>query len=264
MDKFTDQQNSAPKQLSAEPITEAQKQDQDPQKTPAKTKVSKKTKIRAATVLSIISALFIAATVVGVILMKEYFTDAEPIRKLVEQNYILGAAIMILVTALQVVVAFVPGELVESAAGFVFGWFWGAVFVLIGAVLGSVIAILLTRKFGLKLFKTFFPDTDLNSLPILNNPAQRSAMTFLLFLIPGTPKDMLTYVVGLTDMKIWQYLHLTSFARITSIVSSTIGGDALGNSQIMTAIYIFAGIAIVSLIGYVIYGKITNKKPSGK
>ena len=223
-------------------------------------KVSKKTKIKAATVLSIVSALFVAATVIGVILMREYFTDAEPIRKLVEQNYALGAIIMILVTAVQVVVAFIPGELVEVAAGFVFGGLWGTVFVLIGAMLGSVVAILLTRKFGLKLFSAFFPDTDPNSLPILNNPTQRNAMTFLLFLIPGTPKDMLTYVVGLTDMKIWQYLLLTTFARIPSIISSTIGGDALGNAQIMTAIYIFAGIAIVSLVGYVIYGKITKKK----
>lgn len=220
----------------------------------------KSNKIKAATILSIVSALFVAATVIGVILMNEYFADATLIRDAVGENYALGAIVMMLVTALQVVVAFIPGELVEVAAGFVFGGLWGTVFVLVGATLGSIIAILLTRKLGLKLFYTFFPDTDPNSLPILNNPTQRNAMTFLLFLIPGTPKDMLTYVVGLTDMKIWQYLLLTTFARIPSIISSTIGGDMLGSAKIMTAIYIFAGIAIVSLVGYVIYGKITKKK----
>lgn len=220
---------------------------------------SKRTKIRAATLLGIISALFVVATLVGALLMKEYFTDAEPIRKLVEQNYALGAIIMILVTALQVVFAFIPGELVEIAAGYVFGGLWGTVFVLIGAVLGSVAAILLTRRFGLKLFYALFPKTDVNSLPILSSRGQRNAMTFLLFLIPGTPKDMLTYVVGLTDMKIWQYLLLTTFARIPSIVSSTVGGDMLGSSKIMTAIYIFAGIAAVSIAGYAVYLRITKK-----
>lgn len=227
---------------------------------PTTPRVSKGAKIKAATVLSIISALFVGATVLGVILMRQYFTDAGPIRALVEQNYWLGVLIMILVTALQVVVAFIPGELVEVAAGYVFGGLWGTVYVLIGAILGSVTAILLTRKFGLKLFYTFFPDTDLNSLPILNNPVQRNSLTFLLFLIPGTPKDMLSYVVGLTDMKIWQYLLLTTFARIPSIISSTIAGNELGESRLMVAIYIFAGIAIVSLIGYVIYGKMTKGK----
>ncbi len=231
---------------------------------PSSPQVSKKTKVKAATVLSIVSVLFVAATVVGVILMRQYFTDAGPIRALVEKNYLLGALIMILVTAVQVVVAFVPGELVEVAAGYVFGGLWGTIFILIGATLGSVVAILLTRKFGQKLFYTFFPDTDLNSLPILSNPLQRNSLTFLLFLIPGTPKDMLSYVIGLTDMKIWQYLLLTSFARIPSIVSSTIAGNELGESRFMMAIYIFAGIAIVSLIGYVIYNRMTKGKPAKK
>lgn len=231
---------------------------------PSSPKISKETKIKAATILSIVSALFVVATVVGVILMRQYFTDAGPIRALVEQNYLLGALIMILVTALQVVVAFIPGELVEVAAGYVFGGLWGTIYVLIGAILGSVVAILLTRKFGLKLFYTFFPDTDLNSLPILDNPLQRNSLTFLLFLIPGTPKDMLSYVVGLTDMKIWQYLLLTTFARIPSIISSTIAGNELGESRLMVAIYIFAGIAIVSLIGYVIYGKMTKGNSAKK
>jgi uncharacterized membrane protein YdjX (TVP38/TMEM64 family) len=220
----------------------------------------KKTKLRAAGVLGIISFLFVAATVVGVILMWEYFSDATAIRDAVGENYLLGALIMILVTAAQVVVAFIPGELVEIAAGLIFGTVPGTLLVLAGAVLGSVVAILLTRKLGLKLFKTFFPDVDPNSLPILNDSKQRNLLTFLLFLIPGTPKDMLTYVIGLTDMKIWQYLLLTTFARIPSIISSTAGGDAFGSSELMTAVYIFASIATVSLVGYVMYGKITKKK----
>lgn len=229
-------------------------------KNDTKTEVSRKTKIRAATVLSIVSVLFVAATVIGVLLMWEYFYDATWIREIVAEHYFLGALIMVGVTMLQVVVAFIPGELVEIAAGLVFGTVPGTLLVLLGATLGSIIAILLTRWLGLKIFKTFFPDTDLNSLPLLNNPKQRNLMTFLLFLIPGTPKDMLTYVIGLTDMKIWQYVLLTTFARIPSIISSTAGGDAFGSSNIMLAIYIFAGIAIVSLIGYAVYQNMTQKK----
>ncbi len=223
-------------------------------------RASKKTKLKAATVLGIVSVLFVAATAVGVLLMWEYFSDATAIREAVGDNYVLGALVMIAVTAVQVIVAFIPGELVEIAAGLVFGTLPGTILVLVGATLGSVAAILLTRRFGLKLFRTFFPDNDPNDLPLLNNEKQRNALTFLLFLIPGTPKDMLTYVIGLTDMKIWQYILLTTFARIPSIISSTAGGDAFGSSQLMTAIYIFAGIAAISLVGYVIYGKMTKKK----
>jgi uncharacterized membrane protein YdjX (TVP38/TMEM64 family) len=167
---------------------------------------------------------------------------------------------MILVTALQVVIAFIPGELVEVAAGYVFGGLWGTVFVLIGAMLGSVIAILLTRKFGLKLFYTFFPDTDPNSLPILNKPAQRNAMTFLLFFIPGTPKDMLTYVLGLTPMKLSTCLFITVVARIPSVITSVIGGSALGEQNYWLAVIVFAVTGLISLCGILYYNRKYGKK----
>lgn len=241
-------------------IAESSKKAENGETHKASDSAEKKSKIKAATILSLISVLFVVATVVGVILMWEYFSDAQLIRDKIADHYVLGAIAMVLITALQVVVAFIPGELVEIAAGLVFGTVPGTLLVLLGVMIGSVVAILLTRKLGLKFFKTFFPDTDINSLPLLNDPKERNLMTFLLFLIPGTPKDMLTYVIGLTDMKIWQYLLLTSVARIPSIISSTAGGDAFGSSDLMLAVYIFAGIAAVSLAGYVIYQNITKKK----
>lgn len=230
-----------------------------------KTPEVKKTKINnqkglAALILGIVSVVFCAATAVGILFMREYFSDAEYIRELIGENYALGALAMILITALQVVVAFVPGELVEIAAGYIFGVIPGTLLVLTGAVIGSICAILLTRKFGMKLVRTFYPNEDINSLPILRNKKERNTLTFLLYLIPGTPKDMLTYVIGLTDMKIWQYLLLTTFARIPSVISSAAGGDAVGESNFLTALYIFAAIAVVSIIGVVIYRSIKAKK----
>lgn len=222
--------------------------------------IPKKKKVNIALMLTLISVLFCVFTVIGFILMKKYFSDAEYIRTIIGDHYVLGAIIMVLVTAIQVVVAFIPGELVEIAAGYIFGTYMGTALVLIGAVLGSVCAILLTRKFGIKLFRVFYPDEDINNLPLLRDKKERNLLTFLLFLIPGTPKDMLTYVIGLTDMKIWQYLLLTTFARIPSIISSAAGGNAVGESKIMAAIYIFAAIAVVSIIGLIIYKNIKNKR----
>ena len=212
-------------------------------------------------VLSTFSVLLVICTVVGILLIRKYFSDTDQIKNYINQHYFEGSLIMIGVTAIQVVIAFVPGELVEIAAGYAFGTIPGLFLVLLGNVIGSVIAILLTKKFGIKIINLFYPDEDINSLPILNNPKRRNLLTFLLFLIPGTPKDMLTYVIGLTDMKIWQYLLLTTFAKIPSIVSSTAGGHAFGSNKIMLAIYIFAGIGIVSIIGLTVYnGMKENKK----
>ncbi len=217
-------------------------------------------KLSLALILSVFSVLLVICTVVGVLLINRYFSDKDVIAAFINKHYFLGCFIMISVTAIQVIIAFVPGELVEIAAGYAFGTIGGLILVLIGNVIGSVIAILLTKKFGLKLFRKFYPDEDINALPILNRPKRRNILTFLLFLIPGTPKDMLTYVLGLTDMKIWQYLLLTTFAKIPSIVSSTAGGHAFSDNKILLAIYIFAGIGILSIIGLTIYNSMKEKK----
>ncbi len=217
-------------------------------------------KVTLALILSIFSVLITVCTVVGILLIRKYFADTAQIKAYIDEHYLLGSLIMIAVTAIQVIIAFIPGELVEIAAGFAFGTIPGLILVLVGNIIGSLCAILLTRKFGIRLIKLFYPNEDINSLPILNNPKKRNALTFLLFLIPGTPKDMLTYVIGLTDMKIYQYLLLTTFAKIPSIVSSTAGGHAFGDNKIMLAIYIFAGIAILSIIGLTIYNGMKGKE----
>lgn len=220
-------------------------------------------KSRAAVVLSVISAVFIVLTVLGVIFFREYLSDPEYIREKIGENYLLGAVCLIFITALQVVVALVPGEVVEIAAGYVFGAWGGALICVLGIMLGSTVVILLVRKFGRKFVYAFYPKEKLDSLPILNNPRKRNTLVLILFLIPGTPKDMFTYAVGLTDMSIPLYLLLTTAARFPSVISSTLGGDAVGEENYVTAVIVFAITAVISLAGIMIYNLI-QKKHQGK
>ena len=81
----------------------------------------------------------------------------------------------------------------------------------------------------------------------------------MLFLIPGTPKDMLTYAIGLTDMSIPLYVLLTTAARFPSVISSTLGGDAVGDRQYISAVIVFAVTVVVSLVGVIIYNRIQKK-----
>lgn len=215
----------------------------------------------AATVLSIISALICVLTVVGVFLIARYFSEEnyEALRAFVDEHYLIGSLLFILVCAVQVIVAFIPGEIVEVAAGVMFGSVMGTIWCMIGATLGSVAAILMVRNFGRKFVESLYPREKIDSLPILREPKKRNAVVFLLFLIPGTPKDLFTYVVGLTEMSIPMYLLLTMVARIPSILMSTVSGDAFGEGKLMKAVMIFLASALVSGIGYLIYLAVQKK-----
>jgi uncharacterized membrane protein YdjX (TVP38/TMEM64 family) len=215
----------------------------------------------AATVISIASAVICVLALIGGILLKDYFSseNIENIRAFVSEHWIVGTLMFSAVCALQVIIALIPGEAIEIAAGLIFGSWQGALICLVGIMSGSVIVIALVRKFGRKFVEALYPKEKVDSLPILNDPKKRNATIALLFFIPGTPKDLITYVVGLTDVSIPMYIILTTFARIPSIVMSTFGGDAFAEGKIIKAIIIFGSSAIISGSGYLVYMLIQKK-----
>lgn len=221
------------------------------------------TKRRAAVVLSIVSGMMLALTVLGVWCLRHYLADPALLREYVDRHYVLGALIVIVIAALQVILAFVPGELVELASGYAFGALGGTIICWTGIMLGSIITLVLVKKFGRPFVEVFQSARKLESIALLRDKKRRGILTFLLFLIPGVPKDLWTYIVGLTDMKIWAYILLTGFARLPSIITSTVGGDAVGLGKLNIAFWVLAATAVVSGIGYLIYLSI-DKKGRGK
>lgn len=220
-------------------------------------------KSRASVVLSIASAVFLILTAVGIFLMSQfgnkYLADPDVLREAVGEHYILAAVIMILVCAVQVIVALVPGEVVEIAAGYIFGGLWGSLLCMVGIVLGSCVTILLVRRFGRKFVYAFYPKEKLDALPILNSPKKRNILTFVLFALPGTPKDLFTYAIGLTDMNIPLYLVLTTLARYPSVITSTITGNAAGDQEYLLSIIFLAITAAISGIGLLVYNRIIRR-----
>lgn len=209
-------------------------------------------------ILSIVLSVILAA--VGSVLIKYEFNDSGDFLSLVEKNYFLSVVIMILVCALQVIVALIPGEVVEIAAGYAFGALAGALYCLIGILLGSCAVILLTRKLGRQFIESICPREKIDSISWINDKKKLRLLAALLFFIPGTPKDLITYALGLTKLSIPSYLLLTSFARFPSILISTLSGSALGDSNVKNAITFFIISAASGILGYLIYYIVSTKR----
>ena len=186
--------------------------------------------------------------------------DPAQLRVWVDERGVWGRVLFVGLMALQVVIAFIPGEPFELAAGYAFGAGWGTLLVWVGAMLGSTIVFLFVKKIGIKAVEVFFPREQIDSMKYLNDEKTLNATAFLLFLIPGTPKDLLTYVAGLTKIRLLPWIVLTSIARIPSIVTSTVSGNALGLEKYGLAIIVFGTTALVSGIGYLIYHRAQKKR----
>ena len=217
-------------------------------------------KAKASLILSMISAVFLVLTVLGIWLMREYLADPDLVRERIGEHYFLGALALVLISAAQVVVALVPGEVVEIAAGYVFGSWMGSLLCLVGIVLGSSATILLVRKFGARFVYAFYPKEKIDALPIINDPPKRNILTFILFVIPGTPKDLFTYAIGLTDMSIPLYIALTTAARFPSVILSTLSGGALGTKDYSLAVIFVIVTAVISGVGILVYRAILKRR----
>ena len=186
--------------------------------------------------------------------------DPASFRVWIDARGIWGKLLFIGLLILQVAVAFIPGEPFELAAGYAFGAVWGTILVWIGLALGTTVVFLFVRKVGIKAVEVFFPRERINSLKYLKDEKALNAAAFVLFLIPGTPKDLLTYAAGLTKIRLLPWVVLTSIARIPSIVTSTISGNALGMQNYTLAIIVYAATALVSGICFFFYQRAHQKR----
>lgn len=156
----------------------------------------------------------------------------------------------------QVVIALVPGEPFEIGAGYAFGAPEGTLLCLAGATIGGTIVFLLVRKFGVRLLEVFFSVKKIQSLKFLQNEKRLTYIIFVIFLIPGTPKDLIGYFGGLTDIKLSKWILITTLARLPAILTSTLGGSALGLKDYKAAAVVFGSTLIISIIGLIIYNRI--------
>ena len=169
--------------------------------------------------------------------------------------------IMVGIVALQVIVAIIPGEPIEFAAGYAFGAWGGLMLCLVGVGLGSMMIILLTRKYGMRMVHLFIDDARVEELTqrLLTDKTKLDTVVFLLFLIPGTPKDLITYFIGITTITLPRFLFLSSIARIPSIISSTMGGSMVGKQRYKAAVVVMTLTMVLSAVIFLIYRYLSKR-----
>lgn len=215
--------------------------------------------------IAIIAGLF----VLGAVVLTLYFTIGKQLYNMFSDNTKFlqwlnqfgrwDEVVFVGIRALQTVVKFIPAEPLEIGSGYAYGIWGGLFYCMLGTEIGSFIILLITKLFGMRAINLFVPQERIDKIKFLQSEKKLKTTLFFIYLIPGTPKDLITYFIGKTKIKISHFLIITGIARIPSIITSTWCGAALGEKNIKLAAIVFFSTLAVSIIGTFFYKKFFEK-----
>lgn len=167
-----------------------------------------------------------------------------------------GYLALLAIQIMQIFIAFIPGEIVEILSGMLYGYLGGLFICLFGILIGSLLIYFfmkfIANNYILKYKEKF------KTYSFLNNPKKIHTYLFILFLIPGIPKDIFIYFAPFLPIKFSDFLIISLIARIPSILSSTVIGDSFISGNYITSIIIFLVFGVFGILGIVFNDKIVN------
>jgi len=167
-----------------------------------------------------------------------------------------SAVVFMLFQVIQVVIAVIPGEPVQLAGGYIFGTVLGTIYSTIGITVGNIIVFFAVKLFGYPLVKKLVPEKEFEKFNILINSPKLEATIFLLFLIPGIPKDILVYIAGLTPIHPLIFFLIITVARMPAMIGSSYVGAKIETSEYQIAIIVSVIASVLFILGVIYKDKI--------
>lgn len=225
----------------------------------------KNVKILKIILLILTIILITSATIYLIPIMKSIATPYGKIefKQKIDDAGIFGMLILFALQIAQIFLIIFPGEPLEIIAGMCYGTVGGSIFVFVTVFITTTALFYLVKKYGKKFIYQFFSEERIDKIEnskTFKNPKNIELIFTILFLIPGTPKDLLVYIGGLFPVKPIRFILISTFARFPSVISSTIAGDYIvkGNWKISIIAYVIT--FVITAIMVIIANKLDKNK----
>lgn len=173
----------------------------------------------------IISAVFLGfVAILWFSPLRGLLSSPEELRSTVKSFGWAAPAIIIVMQFLQVIIAPIPGQAIDLANGYLFGWWWGSVISMAGLGLGTIAAILLAKRFGRPLVAALITPKGLKNITGYTH-RRNQWLFFFLFLLPGTPDDLLCFAIGLSSIPARRAIAIALVGRTPGVVATVVAGS---------------------------------------
>lgn len=226
---------------------------------------TKKHKVIKIMLLIIVTAIFVGLIIYLIPLMKEISTKEGQLafKQKIDDLGIWGILLLFALQLAQIVLVILPGEPLEVLAGMCYGTIGGTIFIFVSVFITTTLIYLLVKKYGKKYIYQSFKKEKIEKIEnskAFKNPKTVETVLAILFLIPGTPKDLLTYIGGLLPINYKSFVIIATFARFPSVISSTIVGNDIAQGKWQSIIPIYAITFIITALIIFITNKLDKNK----
>jgi uncharacterized membrane protein YdjX (TVP38/TMEM64 family) len=212
------------------------------------------TKLDRQSILQIVLIVLVLA--IGTYLLYSFglvdlLTDKQRLLVFIKEHRGTAAFTYIGLQVLQVLAAPVPGEVTGFVGGMFFGMGWGILYSTIGLTVGSWLAFMIARLLGRHIVEVVVNPKIIKRYDYVMKH-KGLFLAFVMFLIPGFPKDILCYLLGLGHMGQRDFLMVSTSGRLLGTVLLTVGGT-LFRDQRYWAFFTVVGIGIAAALVVMIY-----------
>ena len=179
----------------------------------------------------------------------DQFSSFEQVEAFFEEYKTESIFVYLGLQILQIIICILPGQGLQFAAGYMYGFWMGYVWSLIGAFIGTVITYYIAKILGHDAMHMIFGENRIQELLVKFNSKKAMILVFLFYLIPGLPKDLCSYVAGISEMKLKPFLIISLFGRSPAMMGSLLIGRLINTGGYTWAIIIAASAVILFMLG---------------
>lgn len=172
------------------------------------------------------------------------FKSLDSVNAYLEQYKTASVFVYIGLQALQILISIIPGQPLNFAAGYAYTFWFGYLYSIIGAAIGTILAFYLAKFLGRDAVHLIFGEEKIAKFIYKLNSKRGFIMVFVLYLIPGLPKDLLAYAAGVSEMRLKSFLIISLVGRSPGMIFSIMIGSMFNNES-------YFGIGVLSIVALI-------------
>ncbi|WP_051280204.1 TVP38/TMEM64 family protein [Anaerovorax odorimutans] len=225
---------------------------------------NKKNKVKKT--FSIVKLLILLGIIIGIptiiyFLFPEYiqqFKTLDGVNAFLAKYKTASIYVYIGLQILQLIVSVIPGQILQFAAGYAYTFWFGFLYSFIGIIIGTTLTFYLSRLLGKDAMHVIFGEEKINRFVNLLNSKKAYIILFVLFVIPGFPKDLVTYAAGVSEIKIKPFLILSLVGRTPALMTTIMMGSMFHNGSYLGLIILGILAVIAFILGILNRHKLIN------